>query len=193
MRMLSLLALLVLVSCQGGGSRGGSGLPDVKRRVSEPSRGDRRVVMFQKQSSTRAGQAQTVVTRIIAVNEGHSYRATPEGRLALADGDPNQGYVVLSEQNMENLLQSIENRGFSEVCSPMQPGDEIYLSGRADDSVSGAVMVEVDGNRRILVGRRPRRDPSLIAPYRVYTELKVLSAMAGNGQTEIPSSAQIMR
>lgn len=192
MKLVPLLALSCLlgltVACESTNqnrSQSGRGLPEANTREKEPSRGDRRVALVQN-----AGAGQTL---LILVNEGHALRATQEGRVRLANGNPNQAYNVLTESAMQALLDSIANQGFNDHAREAQPADENWFRGSRDANVNGAVLVEDGADRRFLLGQRPRNDPALVPPYQVFVQVKGVVALWTAGRTEVPATSHVIQ
>jgi hypothetical protein len=134
-----------------------------------PSRGDRRIIAYQHRPP---------LVYFILVNEGHRGRATPEGQQRIALNNPHQSYKVLSEVEMDALLESLENRGFARGATAFVPGDEQYFQpqGVGSDRYRGIVYVEEQGVRRKLLGYRPAgpADVDGASMYELFIDAKAL-------------------
>lgn len=175
---------LAAVSCAGG-RQTPEGIPPANVRPQEASRGDRRVVCTQHHKGT--------ITTVIAVNAGHSLRATPAGRVALAGGDPNQPYTVLSEASMDALIETLDAQGMSAYARPFGSGDERWLGRQGDPDVRGAIIVEDNGVRRILVGRKAGSDPALVGAYEAFARAKAAATLWPSSRTEIPAATHVLQ
>ena len=143
-----------------GGSRnsdsGRSSASETPRRAATPGpNGDVRVIVFQPATRTRDGKDVAGLWMIL-VNENHSWRETEKGRYDIALQDPNRGYKVMTEDQTESLLKSLDNLGFNEAATPFVQGDEGYLTpAAASDRFRGVIYVETAKGRVKLLGQRP--------------------------------------
>lgn len=191
--LLILVALGIAAASCAGSRPSTEGIPPANLRPKEPSRGDRRVVCAQFGKGKLASTGEHSPT-IIMVNEGHSLRATPAGRVALAGGDPGQPYAVVSETIMDNLLQTLEALGMSTHSRPFAPGDERWLGQHGNPAVKGAVLVEDNGVQRIVVGHSPASDPALLAPYKCFVDAKsAIFGFLSGARTEVPAATHVLQ
>lgn len=115
---------------------------------------------------------------MIIVNEGNSNRATEAGRVALALGESNRAYKILSDAQMDALLASLSAAGYDVNSSDFVQGDEQYLAKSAADipRYQGIVSVEQGSSKTKLLGfRRASEGDALgLKRYEAYTKLKGL-------------------
>lgn len=168
---LGLLAAALLTSCASGGSGSSEPPPEWNAAGEVRETTNRRVVYYDPSG-----------TALILVNEGNPWRKTPEGqaRLALWDLVPgarerSQGYKVLSEANMQALLQALENKGLGRLATPFEPGDEDLFTRGRTQGYRGIVYVE-DGDRRVKAeGYKPNGAADAVGRDRfvVFNELRL--------------------
>jgi hypothetical protein len=191
--LLLVLALaLMSMGCDSTGSTGGGGPASASARpgVSETANpeavyqsiDDCRVVLYQPK--TRAS--------MILVNRAHSKRATAKGRLDLALGRKSGGYNVLSDRQIDELLEAMKVRNANVLEEPFSREDERYLNAGPNDisGYKGIIVVENGGQRTKYVGLKPGNDPVLAAKYRVFVDLKLLIAAIyrSTGPIEMPEA-----
>lgn len=185
-----LVATLPLASCSTSGD--GAGSADAKidapaatdmtaEAVNNVVR-DARVVLYQPQTGAA----------MILVNARHVGRDTLEGRRALALGLPNQGYKVLSDLQMDALLESLEAAGAASIAEPGSPADYQMIGQRGDQArlFKGLIVVENDGRMVRYVGRPARGDMALAERLQTFVNLKGLVARweQANSLLELPDN-----
>ncbi len=180
----SIIAVCSLtIACSGtGGSSGRSSTDTPEARKSTPSGTDSRVMMYQSKNDVL----------MIFVNESHSWRKSRDGRLAIALQDGSRSYFVISDDEMDALIQSIDARGYSTKATPFVQGDEQFISTRARDipRYQGIVYVERGNSKTKMLGYRPngQNDVAGQRDLMLFTEVKgVVQAIAmRNQRSEFP-------
>ena len=134
-------------------------------------------------------------TYFIMANMDHESRQTPQGRLALALGNPNLGYRVKTDKSIDALLRSFETYNHRLIIEPWQESDTRYLRAK-DGSIPGfrgIIVVENDGQRYKMMGRRPNGLNDVLGQqkYATFSELKqlILGWYTSEGAIEQPNSA----
>jgi hypothetical protein len=129
---------------------------------------------------------------MILVNEAHSGRATESGRVALALGESNRAYKILSDAQMDALLKSLANAGYDVNADEFVLGDEQYLAKTAGEipRYQGIISVEQGPSKTKLLGfRRASEGDALgLKRYQAYTVLKSLVQkwFGDSSQSEFP-------
>lgn len=115
---------------------------------------------------------------LILVNEGHSARATEEGRTNLALGEANRVYKVLSDGQMTALLQSLAAAQYDATADEFVKGDEQYLSKSSGDlpRYQGIISVERGAGKSKVLGFRKSSESDALGAkrYESYVQLKRL-------------------
>ena len=146
------LSLGALAGCGGQETRdsrrpvseAGASNPTKEKRSStgsEEAAVPRRVVLFVPRTGVM----------MILVNEHHPWRKTRKGRLRLALGKPQQGYKVLTDRQMDALVESLKRRSLSRFATPFEKGDEDYFRRRPDDARYRGILYLEEGSRRLKV------------------------------------------
>ncbi|MEZ6194220.1 MAG: hypothetical protein R3F20_00605 [Planctomycetota bacterium] len=192
------LALIALVALTFGcGSTGSSGGGRAAARSDESTGAapidpnaeavynsirDCRVILYQPK--TRAF--------MIMVNRDHEKRATETGRLDLALGRRSGGYNVLSDRQIDAVLETLKSRGGDLLRTPFTREDERYLQAGPDSipHYKGIIVIENGGERWKYLGVAPQNDPLLAEKYRIFSDLKLAVATyyGGTGPMEQPSA-----
>jgi hypothetical protein len=115
---------------------------------------------------------------LILVNEGHSGRATEEGRTNLALGEPNRAYKVLSDVQMTALLKSLAAAQYDATADEFVKGDEQYLAKASGDlpRYQGIISVERGAGKSKVLGFRKSSESDALGAkrYTSYVQLKTL-------------------
>jgi pyruvate/2-oxoglutarate dehydrogenase complex dihydrolipoamide acyltransferase (E2) component len=137
--------------------------------------GDARVMLYQPK-----GRSANIPFDIllILVNEGHTGRSTEEGRIALALGDQNRAYKVLTDAAMGALIQSLVAAGYESNAAEFVKGDEQYLAASSGDlpRYQGIISVEHGGVKTKVLGYRKSSESDALGGrrYADYVKLKAL-------------------
>jgi hypothetical protein len=141
------------------------------RRTAAPPTGrspDTRVMLYQPKGDLL----------LILVNESHSGRASEEGRIALALGDPNRAYKILSDSQMEALLKSLAGAGYDANSAEFVPDDAQYMTASSADlpRYQGLISVERGGVKTKVLGFRKSSEGDAMGArrYQTYAMLKGL-------------------
>ena len=112
----------------------------------------------------------------ILVNDEHALRKTRDGRKQLALNSSQQAYKALTAKNIDGLLTMFNEANASFVKEPWVNGDEKLISQpiTAQSSVRGVIMMEHNGQRYKLIGRRPKGPEDVIGreKYMTFSKLK---------------------
>jgi hypothetical protein len=115
---------------------------------------------------------------LILVNENHTGRTTEAGRLELALNDANRAYKILTDAQMEALLQSLVAQGYDQNATDFVPDDAQYLTAASADlpRYQGLISVERGGSKTKVLGYRRSSEGDAIGlrRYQSYTQLKAL-------------------
>lgn len=145
---------------------------------------DCRVILYQPKNRTS----------MILVNRAHSKRDSLKGRQDLALGLRDGGYNVLSDQQIDELLEAMKVRNGALIASPFSRADERYLNAGPGDigGYKGVIVVENGGQRTKYLGMSPQGNPALAQKYQIFADLKLLVATvySASGPVEMPQSGR---
>ena len=137
--------------------------------------GDVRVIFYQPRRVTRQGQTVEDLVMVM-VNENNALRGTERGRYNISLQDPNRAYKVMTEEQTDALLKSLDNYGFARQATPFEPGDEQYLAGSSADipRYRGVLFVESARGKFKVVGTQPGGSSDAMGAQRFkeFTEMK---------------------
>ena len=111
----------------------------------------------------------------ILVNEEHVLRKTRNGRKELALNSSQQAYKALTAKNIDGLLTMFKDANASMVQEPWQDGDEKLIMKPLNKAagVRGVIMIENNGQRYKLIGRRPTGTQDVLGRERYMTFSKL--------------------
>lgn len=165
----SLALVLILATLSSCDSTGNS-----RRKKAKPDPGAK---LTHKVHNFRAILRQANSDAIfILVNENHELRQTREGRRQLTLGNSSQAYKALTDQNINGLLTNFEQFNASVIEEPWVAGDEKLLTKplTRDSGIRGVIVVENNGRRYKLMGRRPSGEGDALGrqKYTTFSKLK---------------------
>ncbi len=181
-RILSLVLLIsLLAACQSGsgGSNGsdsarsarGGAAPAEDRIAENPPAVHNRVRNCRIISYDPRTQA-----TIILINAAHAWRETEQGQLNITNGNRNQTYKVLTDLQIDSLLETLEQRGSKALRENFDERHAALLGRRAQegDAFKGIIILENDGRRDSFIARRPSgaNDAMGVERYRIYSDLR---------------------
>ena len=115
---------------------------------------------------------------LVIVNESHTGRTTEAGRLDLSLGDPNRAYKILTDAQMEALLETMVAQGYDQNASDFVPDDAQYLNASSADlpRYQGMISVERGGRKTKVLGFRKSSEGDAIGArrYQSYAKLKAV-------------------
>lgn len=161
-----LASLLLLAACSSPGS-GDAADPGRDDGAPPGPVVDRRVAFFEPRTGAL----------MILVNEGHSGRATKEGRINIALGRPRQPYKVLEEGRMRQVLAALEKIGVRRYATSFQRGDERFLDPEADiPRYKGLILLQEGDRLQKVVARQPH-GPTDTQGHRAYRDFQKLKGV----------------
>ncbi len=168
---ISLLFLLCLASVTLSGCESTSGRSTAARKSGQSTTTHHRISNFRavlRQASSDA--------TFILVDEGHVLRKTREGRKRLALNSSQQAYKALTPENIDGLLTMFGEANAAIVQEPWVKGDEKLIAKplSKQGGVRGVILVENNGQRYKLIGRRPQGAEDAIGrqKYMTFSKLK---------------------
>ena len=179
--LVGLLCALVLSSCQsspksernaGSGSSEESSSADLapKTPANPPA-----VLNKIKNCRVLSYDPRTGAT-IILVNRGHAWRATEKGQLAITNGQRSTTYNVLSDKQMDSLIETMKKRKMAFLREEFSERHVALLKkrSRSGDSFKGLIIIENDGRRYSYIAKRPRGKQDLMGhqKYAIFRDLR---------------------
>ena len=113
---------------------------------------------------------------IVLVNKKHAWRRSEKGQLAITNGKRGRTYKVLTDRQMDSLLETFKQRGSGQLKERFQQRHASLLRHKAmkGDAFKGIIIVENNGQRHSYIARRPqgRQDTTGIRKYEIFRDMR---------------------
>ncbi|MCB9832294.1 MAG: hypothetical protein H6807_07445 [Planctomycetes bacterium] len=183
-RILALLAVLGLVAvaaCSSGNRSGQDGNGRAAVRGDAPPAEDR-VASNPPAKHNRIRNCRVISydprtqATIVLVNAAHAWRETEQGQLNITNGQRNLTYKVLTDLQLDSLLETFSQRGADGLRENWDDRHAALLSRRAGegDGFKGLIILENDGQRFSYIARKPAgpSDTLGVARYKIYSDMR---------------------
>ncbi len=111
---------------------------------------------------------------MILVNKKHAWRKNEKGQLAITNGIRNRTYKLLTDLQMDSLLETFRSRGSESIREPYnQRHASLLRKGYTKgDAFKGIIIVENNGRRNSYIARSPRGDVREAKKYQIFSQMR---------------------